>query len=68
MATWLGRRVRDKRTGAIGKVTADLTEPGYDLLAVLFGSGQWNRYEPNAWSKEHLFELIEDEVDAPTEA
>jgi hypothetical protein len=56
---WRGRWVRDKRTGRIGKVTADLPDPDIDLLAVFFGPGTWNRYEPNAWSKEHLFELVE---------
>jgi hypothetical protein len=57
---WLGRRVRDKYTGAIGKVTADLPDPDHDVLAVYFGPGQWNSYHPNTWSKEQLFELIDE--------
>lgn len=56
---WRGKWVRDRRTGLIGKVTADLPDADCDLLAVYFGPGQWNRYEPNVWSKEHLFDLVE---------
>ena len=56
---WLDRYVRERRTGRVGKVTADLQEGEYDLLAVWFGPGQWNRYEPNEWSKAYLFDLLE---------
>lgn len=55
---WLGRCVRDKRSGLLGTVTADLPEPEHDALAVEFGPGQWHSYHPNLWSKEHLFELV----------
>ena len=56
---WLGYRVRHKRTGEVGTVTADMPDTDHDVLAVDFGPGQWNSYHPNAWSKEHLFELID---------
>ena len=58
---WLGRRVRERASGRIGKVTADLPED--DLIAVFFGLGAWNTYTPNAWSKANLFEVIGDADD-----
>lgn len=61
---WLGRRVRDVKSGQIGIVTGDLQEPD-DMIAVDFGLGQWNSYVPNQWSKDHLFELLPDEPQEP---
>ena len=60
---WLGRRVLEKASGRIGKVTADLEIPCHDVLAVFFGPGQWNSYQPCAWSKANLFEVIDDADD-----
>lgn len=66
VTNWAGFWVRDRRTGAVGKVTADLPDAEFDLIAVYFGPGQWNTYKPCAWSKEQLFELIsDDDVNPP---
>ena len=61
---WLGRYVRERSSGRIGKVTADLVEGEYDLLGVWFGPREWHRYEPNQWSKDHLFEVLDTEAGA----
>lgn len=44
----------------VGKVTADLPDPAYDVLSVYFGPGQWNTYYPNRWSKDNLFDVVDD--------
>lgn len=61
---WLGKLVRDKRDGDVGRVTADLPDEGYDVLAVFFRDGKWVTHQPNQWAKDNIFELVNEE-DAP---
>lgn len=64
MTDWLGTHVRERATGRVGIVTADLPDADHDVLAVYFGPGRWNTYVPNQWSKAHIFDRIADSDEA----
>lgn len=63
MTDWLGKTVRERATGRVGVVTADLPAPEYDddVLAVYYGPDAWHTHTPNAYAKAELFEVVEDD-------